>query len=766
MSEIINFDCVVEKNLFFKESYKIYSVKVDKEKYPDIVLDPVYHTAKIVGGNIYELDIGKTYHVSATPQSSPKYGISYEVISITGDEPKTESDIKSFLMTVLTYNQAQQIMEHYPNIIDLIKEGRDSEIDLNKLKGIGEKTFESIKKKILNNFKLIDMCSIFYNMITLNMMKKLYEEFGSAEKVKEALYDKPYSSLYKIDRVGFKKSDEILLKIEEEINNQIENGEEPKFKFRVPLKDSPDRCLACMQYYLQMNEQDGNTKMKVEDLKAKVSAYVKEASVFFNAMIEEECFYYDKTEQTIGLIETYNLEKYIAKRIVEANKNPILWNFDLSKYTKLGEFNLTEEQQNAQKFLCKNNVVILNGPAGSGKSSSIKSLTNMLIDHNLTFNMAAPSAKAAKVLTRYAGYEATTIHRMLGYNNGSFAFDEESPITSDVVIIDETSMLDVWLMVSLLKAIDFNKTKLLLVGDSYQLPSVGAGNLFYDLIESKICPISTLTQIFRYSEGGLIKVATDIRNSKQYLPNKLDPKKPIIPFGNSYFFCSQAKERCVDYVIKMYCKLAETHSLEDIMVITAQNKGEYGTVILNNKIQDAINPNKETVIKHTNADGIEIEYRLNDIVMQTTNDYHSIICDEYGYYERLDDGKPMYETLIANGENGRITHIGSGGMVVKYDNYYIWRTKSDLDKISLGYAITCHKSQGSGCNNVIILTPSAHTWMVNSNLLYVSCTRAKSKCYHIGNLQTVNSAIKKKANLKRSTFLQGLLKKETERLNG
>ena len=216
----------------------------------------------------------------------------------------------------------------------------------------------------------------------------------------------------------------------------------------------------------------------------------------------------------------------------------------------------------------------------------------------------------------------------------------------------------------------------------------------------------------------------------------------------------------------MYCKLAETHSLEDIMVITAQNKGEYGTVILNNKIQDAINPNKETVIKHTNADGIEIEYRLNDIVMQTTNDYHSIICDEYGYYERLDDGKPMYETLIANGENGRITHIGSGGMVVKYDNYYIWRTKSDLDKISLGYAITCHKSQGSGCNNVIILTPSAHTWMVNSNLLYVSCTRAKSKCYHIGNLQTVNSAIKKKANLKRSTFLQGLLKKETERLNG
>ena len=762
----VSFKCIPEKNLFFKDTYKIYSVKVDKKEYPNIILDSSYHTAKIVGSNIYELEMGKEYEVVAIPKSNPKYGISYEVISISRDEPKTIEDIKAFLMTILTYGQAQQIMEHYPNIIDLIKEGRDNEIDLNKLKGIGEKSFEKIKEKILNNFQLIDMCSMFYNMISLNMMKKLYSEFGSAEAVKENLKKKPYSSLYKIDRVGFKKSDEILLKIEEESNRQIENGEEPKFKFDNPLRTSPDRCLACMEYYLEMNEQEGNTKMPIEDLKAKVKAYVKETFVFFNELINEDCFHYDMKEQAIGLITTYNMEKYIANRIVSANKKPILWDVNLCNYTKIGDFELTEEQQNAQKFLCKNNVVILNGPAGSGKSSSIKSLTNMLIDHHLTFNMAAPSAKAAKVLSRYAGYEATTIHRMLGYQNGAFIFNKDNPITSDVVIIDETSMLDVWLMVSLLKAIDFDRTKLLLVGDSYQLPSVGAGNLFYDLIQSKICPISTLSKIFRYSEGGLIKVATDIRNSKQYLPSKIDLKKTVYPFGNSYYFCPQSKEHCIDYVVKMYCKLAEKNSLENIMVITAQNKGEFGTVVLNNRIQNAINPNKDKTISYKTVEGIEIEYRLNDIVMQTVNDYHSIVCDEYGYFERDEDGSPMREALIANGENGRIVYINSIGMVVRYDDYYIWRTKSDLDKLSLGYAITCHKSQGSGCDNVIILTPAAHTWMVNSNLLYVSCTRAKSKCYHIGSLITINSAVKKKANLKRTTFLQELLKEEKELQNG
>jgi exodeoxyribonuclease V alpha subunit len=389
----------------------------------------------------------------------------------------------------------------------------------------------------------------------------------------------------------------------------------------------------------------------------------------------------------------------------------------------------------------------------------------MLKDHNISFAMSCPSAKAAKVLQKYSGFEATTIHRMLGYDNGQFTYCANHPLPYQMVIIDECSMLDVWLMKSVLEAIDFRRTKLLLVGDSYQLPSVGAGNLFHDLIQSNVCPISTLDEIFRYSEGGLITVATDTRNGKKFLPDKIPIGQSVVPFGNSYFFCPQSKENCVNYVVKMYQKLAETNDLEDIMVITAQNKGEYGAIVLNNKIQEAINPNTQEVITYTTSEDVVIEYRYNDIVMQTVNDYHSIVCDEHGYYEVDEKGEPLYETLIANGENGRIVYITKHGMVVKYDNCYIWRTKSDLEKMMLGYAMTCHKSQGSGCKNVIVLTPSAHIYMLNSNLLYVALTRAKQKCFHVGSLYTIHSAIKKKQNLSRKTFLQEIIKKEKEIYN-
>lgn len=760
MNETIVFDCTAKKKMFDKNDFKIYAVEVDQRKFPNIAVDPVYNTAKIIGTNIYELDILKNYTITAVPKNNSKYGVSYEVVSITTEEPKTEADIRAFLQTILTSNQTNQIMEHYPNIIQLIKEERTNEIDFSKLKGITPKRFEKIKAKIINNFQMIDVCATFYNLIPISVMQKLFYNFGSVGKIKEALKAHPYTTLYNLDGIGFIKADAILLQLEEQTNKILENGEIPRFQFEYSLRNSTDRCLACMEYFLEQNENDGNTKMTIENLKGKVIAYAHEASIYFNNLLKEEVFHVDTIEETIGLQKTYNLEEYVAQKILSANTKPICWNFDLEEYAILGEFHLTEHQQNAYKYLCQYNVVILNGPAGSGKTSSVKALTNMLVDHNISFAMAAPSAKAAKVLTKYAGYEATTIHRMLRYENKGFYFNESNPLHCQVVIIDESSMVDLKLMVNLLKAIDFSRTKLLLVGDSYQLPSVGAGNILHDLIHSNVCPIATLDEIFRYSEGGLIKVATDTRNCKQYLPSFINPKQAVVPFGNSYFFCPQSKENCVNYLTRLYSKLSETNDLEDIMVITSQNIGDYGTFALNSKIQNIINPQKEgeNVITYQIDKATTVEYRNNDIVMQIVNDYHSVICDEFGVPIVDDDGDP-YETLIANGESGRITLVNSNGLVVKFDNYYIWKSKSNLGGIMLGYAITCHKSQGSGCKNVIVLTPSAHTFMLNSALLYVGFTRAKEKCYHIGSLPTVNAAIKKRPNFIRKTFLQNIIKK-------
>jgi exodeoxyribonuclease V alpha subunit len=514
-----------------------------------------------------------------------------------------------------------------------------------------------------------------------------------------------------------------------------------------------------MQYYLDENEQEGNTKMYIEDLKAKVYTYAKETSIFFDKLLDNDIFHVDIINQVIGNKSTYNIEKYIAETLLNANKRPILWSFNLEPYKTLGEFKLTEQQRAVQELLCNNNVVVLNGPAGSGKTSSVKSLINMLNDNHLDFLMACPSAKAAKVLEKYAGFPATTIHRMLGYQNGGFMYCKTNPLPADLIIIDESSMLDIFLAKSVLEAIDFNRTKLLLIGDSYQLSSVGAGNLLHDIINSNVCPISTLTEIFRYSEGGLVTVATDTRNGKQFLPYIISPETQVIPKGNSFFFCPQSKETCVDYSVKMYLKLAETNSLEDTIVITSQNKGPQGAITINNQIQNAINPKKNENVLQLVREDYTVEYRENDMVMQTVNDSHSIICDEFGDYERDENGDPLYETLIANCETGRIVYVNNQHLVVKFDNHYILRHKSDLDKMSLAYAITAHKSQGSGYKNVIVVTPSTHTYMLNSNLLYVAFTRAKEKCFNIGNPKTIAVAVKKKQNLSRETFLQDIIKK-------
>ena len=757
MSNRVNFDCQLEKCLYQNNGYYIYAVKVDRLKYPNIVVGK-YQTATILGNNLYELEYKQTYHVVAEPKDT-KYGISYEVISISFDQPKTESDIRNYLLTVLTKNQAEQIMMHYPNIIDLVAQDRIDEIDVDKLKYVSQKNLDIIINKIRATSLLVDVCATFYNAISLNVMQKLYGQFGSIDKIKEVLREQPYSGLCKLEGVGFRKADEILLSIEEESEAIKARGGEPKFEFKGPLKFSEDRCLACMKYYLDENEQEGNTKMKIEDLKAKVYTYAKETSIFFEKLLEHDAFYTDKINQFIGNKSTYNIEKYIAETLLNANKSPILWNFNLDKYKTVGEFNLTEQQRAVQELLCKNNAVVLNGPAGSGKSSSVQAVVQMLNDHHFDFVMGCPSAKAAKVLEKYAGFPATTIHRMLGYQLGGFTYCKTNPLKADLVVIDESSMLDIFLFKSVLEAIDFRQTKLLLIGDTYQLPSVGAGNLLHDIINSNVCPISTLSEIFRYSEGGLVTVATDTRNGKQFLPYIISPETQVIPKGNSFFFCPQSKETCVDYAVKMYLKLAETNSLEDTIVITSQNKGPQGSITINNQIQNAINPKKTDNVLQFVREDYTIEYRENDMVMQTVNDYHSIICDENGYYERDEEGKPMYETLIANGESGRIVCVNSQNMVVKFDNHYILRHKSDLDKMSLAYAITAHKSQGSGYKNVIVVTPITHTYMLNSNLLYVAYTRAKERCFNIGNPKTIAVAIKKKQNLSRETFLQDIIKK-------
>ena len=396
--------------------------------------------------------------------------------------------------------------------------------------------------------------------------------------------------------------------------------------------------------------------------------------------------------------------------------------------------------------MCKHNIVLLVGYGGSGKSSSTRAFINLLTEYYKTYLLLAPTGRAAKVLSGFTGENAMTIHRGLVYMPPKdWGYNEKNKVPYDVVIIDEFSMVDIFLFRRLLEAIDFNRTKLLLIGDDAQIPSVGAGNILYDLLKCEKIPVITLDKVFRYGKGGLSTVATDTRTSTEYL-DKSKSGMQIFGEDQSYIFMPLSQEKLVDYTVQLYkTLLSKGYTVEDIAVLSCYNVGDYGTVTLNEKIQEAVNNNPEAKIDFGN-----MEFRLNDIVMNYVNDYKAILYNE----EFIDEKKT---TFIANGESGRVVKILKNAMVVDYDGILIYIPKSSMKNIKLAYAMSTHKSQGGQFKVVILVTPKAHTYMLNSNLLYVGESRAKEKCYHLGEIKTVNSALKKKENFDRKTMLYTFL---------
>jgi exodeoxyribonuclease V alpha subunit len=409
--------------------------------------------------------------------------------------------------------------------------------------------------------------------------------------------------------------------------------------------------------------------------------------------------------------------------------------------------------------VCKNNIAILNGFAGAGKTYSTKGVINMLKDNYKSFRLFSPTGRAAKVLHENTNEPASTIHRGLGYvPPNKWTFNEWQKLHTDVVIVDEFSMVDIWLFKRLLEAIDFKRTKLLIIGDNAQLPSVSCGNLLHDFMEASIIPTVTLNKIFRYSSGGLMRVATDTRCCKEYLTKDMKAKATTFGDNQDYMFIDLASEIIPKNVVALYKKLLDNgSSIEDIQVLTAKNVGDCGSVVLNNMIQRVANPNYGSEVNMKVGD---TTYYKGDLVLQCVNNYEAEIDrDPFGEdNEGFGFGDETSTAFVANGETGIIKEIYNTYVIVDFNGIRVKYYRNDMNMVKLGYAISIHKSQGGGFKTVILCSPQSHIFMLNSNLLYVGLTRMKEKLYHLGSLQSVNQAVKKKANLTRHTFMQKLLK--------
>lgn len=400
---------------------------------------------------------------------------------------------------------------------------------------------------------------------------------------------------------------------------------------------------------------------------------------------------------------------------------------------------------------------------------SIKAVTTMLKNNNKSFALFAPTGRASKVLKDNTGFDTSTIHRQLMKLRSSNG-DVERQITDvDFVICDESTMIDINLMFDLLQALDLKRTSLLFICDPAQLLSVGCGNVLTDMIKSKVFPTVFLDEVFRYNEGGISYVATEIRDGKNYLRDVLEDKKEIV-LGNKgdYIFYNIDDDSIIDKISNIYQLVFKNTSVDelDLVCLSAYNKGKLGVFALNQVIQKTINPltqeNKTNFSKLT-PDGT-LDFRKGDRVIQTINNYKANVLDElYLDNNIIDINHISTNGEIFNGEDGKIIcekRLSNGEpiLIIKFnDTYYVYK-KEDLNSLSLGYAITIHKSQGSSFKNVIVVSPNSHKFFTTRNLLYVACTRAREKIIQIGSPDLVRTRVKVNETTSRKTFLFDLLK--------
>ena len=466
----IKFEATPVKCIFNAENFHIYACDIDRHKFPDVKLNNYFNVT--ISGDCGDLSLGMLYDIEAEEKQS-KYGYDYRIKYIKQQKPMSDAGLRQFLYACdLSPQQAEEIIREYPNIIDIVMQDKVNEINTKKLYNIGTYRINVIVNKIRSNFMLADIVESLGGYFSFTIIKKLFDYYGSTDKIIESLEKKPYECLCQINRVGFKTADKTLLTLEKQINKDIKEGKEPPFKFNNELSTSKDRCLSALTWLLDDNEVNGNTILDIKTVGKELKNLVPEC---FNHFVDicktandtelSNQIYVDLTNKWIANARTHNKETMCAEIIADALNNSTKWDIDIEKYRCNDSIELTDEQLHTLQMVCDSNISVLSGYAGSGKSASTLSLIKMLQDNNKSFMLLAPTGRASKVLSEYTKCPAQTIHKLLYSMDAMDAINsfenEEAKIYVDMVIVDEVSMCDISLFFNLINRIDFTKTKLL-----------------------------------------------------------------------------------------------------------------------------------------------------------------------------------------------------------------------------------------------------------------------------------------------------------------
>lgn len=675
----------------------------------------------------------------------PTYGTQFKVTSFEEKAPEDEEAIERYLgsgaIKGIGLAMAARIVRRFKE--DTFRIIEEEPERLAEVKGISERKAMEIANQV-NEKRDLRQAMIFLQQygITMNLAVKIYNKYGQG--VYGILKENPYQLADDIEGVGFKTADDIAA--------------------RAGIRmDSDFRVRSGILYTLLQASGEGHTYLPKEELTHKTAELLgvdpqiieknymdltidrkiiqKQSGEQIN--IYASAFYYMEAN-TAAMLHGLNIEYDVADAEIEQR---------IHKIEKQTGMQLDEHQVQAVKEAVRNGLLVITGGPGTGKTTTINTIIRYFEMEGLDIFLAAPTGRAAKRMSETTGFEARTIHRMLELNGGmegsaGFERNETNPLETDVVIIDEMSMVDISLMNSLLKAVAPG-TRLILVGDINQLPSVGPGCVLRDIIQSETCNVVMLTKIFRQaSTSDIIVNAHKINRGEQV---SLDNK------SMDFFFL---KRYDADVIINVVLQLVKQKLPKfvdatpyDIQVLTPMRKGLLGVERLNGILQRYLNPPESSKREKEYGDMI---FREGDKVMQTKNNYQLEweISTKFGL--TVDKGMGIF-----NGDMGIITEINDFAetMTVEFDEgrkvEYSFKL---LDELELAYAITIHKSQGSEYPAVVIPLLNGPAMLMNRNLLYTAVTRARKCVTLVGNEGTFTQMIQNTSQQKRYSGLCDRLK--------
>ena len=709
---------LIPMRMIFNNPESNFSIISCRTKDETIETNPKYGTISLKGTGIADLKMRQSIDCIIEPCVDDKYKYRYKFIGFAGFVAKdgkfnlTEKAELQTLRSLMTNGQAESCHAAYPHFVSMVLNGEADKLDYKKIRGVGKVLLPRYIDKIKTINKRVEFMGETYawGIEHDEDINKIAATYKNVYGFSKDINTNPYAVMINLLEWSFDRADRAITK-----------------KTRKWL-DSYERCEAATIYALKHNELDGNTRMQAKALfdvvKRKAPQCVHH---LLNVVTKAAQVHYDAHSQNIALQATYNAEQHIADVIKKKIANLHYYPMDWQKFTSVDGLELTDEQAQILEMACKQDVMMLTGSAGTGKSQTTKAIIEMLEANNYTYTLLSPTGIAAKRLREATGREASTIHMFLACEGN----------LGDYVLIDEMGMVSVHLLSMLFDKVT-DTTKIIFIADPSQLASIACGNIVEDMLDSGIVPVCNLSKVFRYNTSGIITIAPDVRNGvNDHLTDTFTDYKFI-----------ETDTLVIKQIEQEYARLlADGYSKDDVLILSPFNKGDVGSLAINAAIQAKFNPNELSKVGHIVND-TPIYFKVGDKVINKKNEYAMPLVD--------DD-----TAFVANGDIGTVMEIVPDEkepyMIVRYDCGDCIVDKAHIKNTLLAYAISIHSCQGSQAKAVIVVIDRSHVRMLSRNLCYTAVSRAQEQLILIGDEVAIQEGLKVQEEKERNTELKEML---------